>query len=89
MGQTVEAGIGGGRNLNQSPGAGSRRNRVPDEDYRLRTHLPPFLTANERSVNVDPEFRFDEGWPELFAKALARASYRPPRASDPSFAICL
>ena len=61
MGQTVEAGIGGGRNLNQSPGAGSRRNRVPDEDYRLRTHLPPFLTANERSVNVDPEFRFDEG----------------------------
>ena len=47
--------------VNQLPGAGSRHNRVPDEDYRLRTHLPPFLTANERSVNVDPEFRFDEG----------------------------
>ena len=48
---------------------------------------PTFLTANERGVNSDPEFRFDEGWPELFAEALERASRRPPGTSELSFAM--
>ena len=87
MGQTVAAvNRVRAKLVNQLPGAGSRHNRVPTEDYRLRTHPPSFLTASGRGENSDPEFRFDEGWPELFAEALARASRRPPGTSELSFA---